>query len=108
MRLNKLHHPALVERLACGDRARYERMADKWDIQFYEDPQAELSPGELAVSSELALPESHGLGGVMTMKRTTTVCADNPPKKYRAPQEYTPKALGRSASRDRWIPELFR
>jgi hypothetical protein len=90
--LKRLNHPALVDRLARGNRVRYERATNTWDIQFYEDAHAELSPGEVAVSSEIALPESRGLGGAMTMKRTTTIYAEDPQKPYGIPQDRPARA----------------
>jgi hypothetical protein len=63
--------PALVRRWL-GRSPAIERPQDEWVIQLQPDPDGELKPGHLAVTSELSLPPRPQLDGTET-RRVTTV-----------------------------------
>lgn len=62
--------PALVRRWL-GRSPAIERPQDEWVIQLQPDPDGELRPGHLAVTSELSLPQRQQLDGTETRRVTT-------------------------------------
>lgn len=60
----KSERPAEVE--------RYSRVALEWEVQFQEDPNDDLGPGDVAVMSELALPQARSYGGGSLTRRVQT------------------------------------
>ena len=48
------------------------RVALEWDVQFQEDPNDDLGPGDVAVMSELSLPQARSYGAGSLTRRVQT------------------------------------
>ena len=75
--LEKLNRPHLVHRYANRllrrERALVQNAGMEWQVEFLQDPDGDVRPGDILVASELLLPASPELGVGERTRRITTV-----------------------------------
>lgn len=78
--LADLNRVRLVDRLVSRRTPRYESADREWRIELFRDPDEDLSPGAVKVTSQLVLPTRQGVSGVSTRFNVTrSDQVDEPP-----------------------------